>query len=125
MGGTILLGRGHEILEIPEDSWEQHLAHVPQHSQSRLWFMTDAHHQFRYFVVNELVNTQKPVEPDSISEKMNMPLESVKPILEDLERNLFFLVRDDQGAVIWAYPVTVEVTAHKLVFSSGEQLYAA
>jgi hypothetical protein len=87
--------------------------------------MTDAHHQIRYFVVKEMVNTQKPIEPELISEELNMPLELVKPIVEELERNLFFLVRNDHGAVAWAFPVTVEVTPHNMVFSSGERLYGA
>ncbi len=125
MDEKILLGRDQEILEIPLAEWKQDLAHFPEHSQSRLRFMTDAHHQIRYFVVKEMVNAQKPIEPEVISKELNMPLELVKPILEDLEKNLFFLVRNDQGAVAWAFPVTVETTPHKMVFNSGEQLYGA
>jgi hypothetical protein len=34
-------------------------------------------------------------------------------------------VRDEQGAVIWAYPITVAQTPHALTFSSSEHLYAA
>ena len=125
MEEIILLGRDQEILEIPQTTWKQDLANIPQHSQSRLSFMTHAHHQVRYFVVKEMVNTQMPIEPEFISEELKMPLELVKPILDELERNLFFLVRNDQGAVSWAFPVTVEVTPHKMVFSSGEHLYGA
>jgi hypothetical protein len=121
----ILIGRDQEILKIPQATWKQHLAHIPEHSQTRLGFMTSAHHQIRYFVVKELVNLQKPIEPASISEELNMPLELVEQILEELESNLFFLVRNDQGAVSWAFPVTVESTPHKIVFNSGERLYAA
>jgi hypothetical protein len=54
-----------------------------------------------------------------------MPLTQVTDILEVLERKLFFLVRNEQGAVAWAYPVTVTPTPHKLNFSTGERLYAA
>jgi hypothetical protein len=36
-----------------------------------------------------------------------------------------FVFRNGQGAVVWAYPVTVERTPHHLVFGSGEQVYAA
>ena len=125
MEEKILLGRDQKILEIPQTTWKQHLAQIPQHSQSRLSFMTNAHHQIRYFVVKEMANRQKPIEPEFISEKLNMPLARVKPILEELERKLFFLVRNEQGAVAWAYPVTVENTPHKLSFSSGERLYGA
>jgi hydroxymethylpyrimidine pyrophosphatase-like HAD family hydrolase len=125
MEEKILLGRGQKIIEIPQATWKQHLTQIPQHSQSRLNFMTDNHHQIRYFVVKELANRQKPIEPEFISEKLNVPLELVKSILEELERKLFFLVRNEQGAVTWAYPVTVEITPHKINFSSGECLYAA
>lgn len=125
MNEKILLGRDQQIVEIPRAAWEQHLAQIPLHSQTRLNFMTDAHHQIRYFVVKELVNRQKPIEPEVISEKLKMPLERVNLILGELERKLFFLVRNEQGAVAWAYPVTVMTTPHRLVFSSGERLYGA
>ncbi len=125
MEEKILLGRDRQIVEISQAMWKQYLTQVPQHSQARLNFMTGAHHQIRYFVVKELVNTQKPIEPEFISEKFKFPLEQVKFILEELERKLFFLVRNEQGAVAWGYPVTVETTPHRLIFSSGERLYGA
>jgi hypothetical protein len=125
MEGKILVGRDQNILEIPEATWKQHLTQVPQHSQSRLSFMTDAHHQIRYFVVKEMVNRQKPIEAEFISQKLNISLEQVNVILGELQEKLFFLVRNEQEAVIWAYPVTVETTPHKLIFASGERLYGA
>jgi len=87
--------------------------------------MTDIHHKIRYFVVKELVNRQKPLKAELIAEALHIELKRVEDILEELERKLFFLVRNEQGAVIWAYPVTVEPTRHLLNFSSGEKLYAA
>ena len=125
MDDKILLGQGQKIIEIPQATWKSHLTQIPQHSQSRLSFMTEAHHQIRYFVVKEMANTQKPIEPEFISEKLNMPIERVKTILEELERKLFFLVRNEQGAVAWAYPIAVETTPHKLSLASGERLYGA
>ena len=125
MENKVLLGQGQEVVEIPQTTWEHHLAQIPQHSQSRLSFMSNAHHQIRYFVVKEMVYTQKPIQPELISEKLDMPLEAVKSILEELEKKLFFLVRNEHGAVAWAFPVTVENTPHKIRFSSGESLYAA
>jgi hypothetical protein len=125
MSEKILLGQGQKIIEIPQATWKSKLRQIPQHSQSRLSFMTEAHHQIRYFVVKEMANTQKPIDPKFISEKLNMPIERVKSILDELERKLFFLVRNEQGAVAWAYPMTVEATPHKLSFASGERLYGA
>jgi len=49
----------------------------------------------------------------------------VNEILDDLEGNLFFLVRNERGHVSWAFPVTAEQTRHRLRFSTGERIYAA
>jgi len=125
MEEKILLGRDQKIIEIPRALWEQHLAQIPQHSQSRLNFMTEAHHQIRYFTVKEMANKQKPIEPEFIAKELNMQLEQVQAILEELESRLFLLARNEQGEVAWAYPLTVETTPHKLNFASGERLYAA
>ena len=125
MEEKILIGRDREILEIPQATWKQELAQIPQHSQTRLNFMTNTHHQIRNFVVKEMAIRQKPIEPKLISEKLSIPLEQVNFLLEELERKLFFLVRNEQGAVAWAYPITVETTPHKLNFASGERLYGA
>ena len=121
----ILLGRGQSILEAPEADWKMHLAQIPPGWQARLSFMTDTYRRLRYFVVKELADRQKPLEPEYIAEKLDLPLATVQQILEDLEKRLFFLVRNDQNAVAWAYPVTVEPTPHRLKFRSGEQLYGA
>ena len=125
MEEKVLLGRGKEILEISETTWKGHLSEVPEHSQEMLRFMTAQHHQIRYFAVSELIKTGKPLSPGFISEKLGIPFDRVKAILDELEKKLFFLARDEQGAVIWAYPVTVEATPHRLNFSTGERLYGA
>jgi predicted transcriptional regulator len=110
---------------VPQAMWKQHLAQIPEHAPARLSFMTDAHHQVRNFVVVEVVLRQQPLEPKYISESLNLPVDQVTSILDELEKKLTFLVRNAQGAVSWAYPVTVEATPHRLNFDSGEQLYAA
>ena len=125
MSETILLGQGRQILEIPRETWEQHLAQVPQHTKARLSFMSEEHQQVRYFVVRELPSRGEPIEPESISRALRLPLVRVESILDELERELFFLVRNERGAVQWAYPVTVEPTPHHLSFSTGERLYGA
>ncbi len=125
MKETILLGRGREIVESPQAAWKQELAQVPDHSHSRLSFMTPVHHQVRYFVVKELAIRQEPIEAAVIAEQLDIPLEQVQSILDELEQQLFFLVRNERGAVSWAYPVTVEPTPHRLRFATGERLYGA
>lgn len=125
MGGYILFGRDRQISEIPRQMWEGHLAGAPDHSKHRLSFMSEDHHRVRYFVVRELPAHGAPIEPGMISQALQLPLEQVGVILDELEKNLVFLVRDEQEAVAWAFPVTVEPTPHRLEFSTGEQLYAA
>ena len=125
MEEKILLGRDQEMLEVPQATWMQHLAQIPQHSQSRLSFMTGIHNQVRYYVVRELPKRQEPIAPELISDELDIPLELVKSTLEELERRLFFLVRDEQGAVAWAFPGTVEITPHKMDLNGGERLYGA
>jgi hypothetical protein len=125
MTGHILLGREKQILAISEDTWKRHLAQVPQHSHDRLAFMAERHHRVRYFAVSELARLGKPVTPPHISASLKLPLGEVNSILLELEEHLFFLARNEEGAVIWAYPMTVEPTPHRLSFSSGEKLYAA
>jgi hypothetical protein len=49
----------------------------------------------------------------------------VNDVLDELERRMTFLFRNQAGAVAWAYPVTVDVTPHHVTFSTGEQVYAA
>lgn len=49
----------------------------------------------------------------------------VAAILAELEKHLFFLARNREGEVSWAFPVTVEKTAHRLSFSSGEKIFGA
>ena len=125
MTDTILAGRGRQIIQIPRKQWEDHLAKVPTHMKTRLAFMSKEHHRIRYFVVKELPHYGKPMPAEFISEKLRLPINQVERILDDLEKNLFFLVRNDSGAVSWAFPMTVEKTPHHLTFSTGEQTCAA
>jgi hypothetical protein len=125
MKNYVLLGRGSQLLEMPAAHWQQDLLHVPEHSREMLRFMTEAHHQVRYLVVRGMAETGKPIEPGFIAEKLKLPLGQVGDILDELEKKLFFLARDEQGAVSWAYPVTVAPTPHRLNFSTGERLYGA
>ena len=125
MRETILLGQGCQITEIPRKEWQENLSKLTQHSQTRLGFMSEEHHLARNFVVRELPRTGQPLQPDYISQSLEIPLARVNTLLDELEKNLFFLVRNLRGVVTWAYPVTVEKTPHNLVFSTGERLYGA
>ena len=125
MSETILMGQGRQITKIPREDWEQGLSAVSQHIEAELSFMSEEHHLVRYFVVRELPNVGKPLSPESIAHRLNLPVARVNIILDDLEKHLMFLFRNEQGAVAWAYPVTTDSTPHHVTFNTGEQLYAA
>jgi hypothetical protein len=125
MSETILIGRGRKFTSIPRSQWEEQLSKVPSSMNTRLSFMTREHHLVRYFVVRNLPRIGKPIPPELIAAKLHLALPRVIAILTELEQKLFFLVRDDQGHVSWAYPVTVQETPHRLSFSTGDRIYAA
>ena len=125
MKENVLVRNGRKFIEMPRETWEKHIAQAPKDCSQILSFMTEEHHLIRYFVVRELPHIGKPIPPELISDELKMPLSMTNNILDDLEENLFFLVRNEQGEVSWAFPVTVDKTPHQLTFSTGERLNAA
>ena len=125
MEETVLLGRGRDLVTIPRQLLDTHLDQVPEHSKRRLAFMTAKHHEVRYYVVREMPRIGKSITPDQIARDLGLSTDEVKRILDELEQNLFFLVRDENGAVSWAFPLTTEATPHQLTFQSGERLFGA
>ena len=121
----VLLSAGQLITEIPRETWEQHVEQAPTDIAKTLNFMTDVHHLIRYFVVRELPRFGKPLSPEMISEKLNLSLSETNKILDELEKKLFFLVRNEDGEVTWAFPVTVDKTPHRMTFDTGERPNAA
>jgi hypothetical protein len=125
MKENVLLSAGQMLTEIPRETWEQHLEQAPKDISKTLGFMTDVHHLIRNFVVRELPRAGKPLSPNLISEELDLSLSKTIEILDELEKNLFFLVRNEQGDVTWAFPVTVDKTPHRMTFSTCERINAA
>jgi hypothetical protein len=125
MADTVLIGRGDEVLEIPHSDWELELSSAPEAISQRLEFMSDEHHLVRNFVVRELPRLGRSISLSDISRALHLSRDRTTSIVEDLEKNLFFLVRGNDAEVSWAFPVTAEETGHHLVFSTGERLDAA
>jgi hypothetical protein len=125
MNKNLLLGLWRHLLSIPAHLWRRQVHQSAEVSAHSLAFMTADHHAVRNLVVRELPRYGRPIPPEWIAERLYLPLERVTSILEELEHGMTFLFRNQQGEVVWAYPVTVEETPHKITFSSGEKLYAA
>jgi hypothetical protein len=125
MNNNLLLGLFRCVLPVPRVLWQMQVSRNARHLDAGLGFMSAEHHLIRNFVVTELPRVGKPLPPDSIAQSLNLPITQVGTILDDLEKHMTFLFRNEQGAVTWAYPVTVERTPHHLALSTGDQVYAA
>jgi hypothetical protein len=87
--------------------------------------MSAEHHLVRNFVVTELSKVGEPLSPEHIAQELDLPPARLKTILDELEKHMTFLFRDQAGAVTWAYPVTVDTTPHRVSINTGEEVNAA
>jgi hypothetical protein len=120
-----LLGLWKQMLRIPGLIWQAEVTHNAEKGHNRIGFMSADHHKVRDFVVLEIPRRGKPIPAEDIASGVNLPLQRTQEILDELERGMTFLFRNEKGEVVWAYPVTAEPTPHRIHFSSGEQIYAA
>ena len=126
MNKALRLGLWKYWLPVPRPIWQGQVRRDALLAREHgLDFMSDDHHRIRDFVVTELPRIPRPLSAATIAEQLSMPVEKVTGILDDLEKHMTFLYRNPQGEVVWAYPVTVEKTPHRVTFNSGEQIYAA
>ena len=72
---------------------------LPGRMASRLAFMSREHHAIRDFVVREMPRQNRPLSPLGIAQTTGFEIRDVASILGDLEKHLFFLVRDEDGDV--------------------------
>ena len=120
MDNKLLMGLWRMMISIPRPVWQSHVR-----GDADLGFMSHEHHLIRDFAVRELPRVGEPLTLEVIAQALGLPVNRVNAILDELEKRLTFLFRNEQGAVTWAYPVTVDQTPHRVTFSSGEQVYAA
>ena len=125
MSGQILVGQGREIRSTADDEFVAAVNHLPERMAERLAFMSRDHHAVRDFVVREMPRHRRRLSPRQIATATGVDFQRVLTILSDLEKHLFFLVRNSEGDVNWAFPVTTDVTAHRLSFSSSENIFGA
>lgn len=125
MKESVLSIAENQFAEIPTELWKQHVRQTAEEIPKVLGFMTEDHHRVRYFVVKELPRVGEPIPPELIAEELDLPVSKTNEILDELEKNLFFLVRNEKGAVLWTFPVTAYQTPHRLLFSTGESINAA
>jgi len=125
MSSKLMSGLWRYMLTIPAFLWEKHVSKAKKRVEAELGFMSEEHRLIHHCVVRELPRVGEPLSPEFVANKLALPLDRVTSVLNELEEHMTFLFRNSEGAVVWAYPVTVETTPHHVIFSTGEQLYAA
>lgn len=125
MKNKIMLGMWRYMFNVPPFLLEKQRAKGKAKMAANLAFMTAEHRRVHHFAVRALPGLGQPLPPGSIAAALNLPLEKVNTMLDDLEKHMTFLVRNTEGSVVWAYPVTLEKTPHQVTFDTGEQIYAA
>ena len=120
-----LLARGRELHKQPVAEWQAGVRHSTNKTRGHLAFMTADHHAVRNFAVTSLPRFNRPLPLTEVAARLRLPLSRVQAITEELERNLFFLIRDEAGDIAWAFPVTAIRTPHEMLLSTGERVFGA
>ena len=121
----VLLGFKRRMVPIPWYVFTRVLLRGAAKTKRVLGALDDEHRRVHHFVVKKLPALAKPMPPDFIAQGLELEQQRIIQILDELERRLIFLFRPGGRDVVWAYPMTVEQTPHRVTFSSGERLWAA
>lgn len=121
----VILGFKRCTVPIPWILFTRIMSRGAKKTKRVLGGLDEDHRRVHHFVVKNLPSLAMPMPPAFIADRLKLDETRVIRILDELERRLIFLFRPGGRDVVWAYPVTVEPTPHKLAFSSGEKLWAA
>jgi hypothetical protein len=121
----LMLGIWGHMVSVPPILWEREVEKSRKKIEAEMDFMSPDHRRVHHCAVRELPRAGKPMPPESVASELDLPIDRANQILDELEKRMTFLFRNEEGAVVWAYPVTVDKTPHHLAFSTGEQLYGA
>jgi len=125
MTNKLLMGFWRTMVGVPPVLWEKQIERMRHKVKKSTRFMSPEHRLVHHYVVRELPRVGEPIPVERVAQGVALGVEQTIEILKELEERLTFLYRNEQGQVLWAYPVTVEKTPHRITFGSGERLYAA
>ena len=125
MTNMLLIGFWRTMVGVPPVLWEKQIERMRHKVRKSIRFMSPEHRLVHHYVVRELPRVGEPIPVERVAQGLALGVEQTIEILKELEERLTFLYRNEQGQVLWAYPVTVEKTPHRITFGSGERLYAA
>lgn len=109
MSNKLMTGFWRYIFMIPPFLWEKRTDKMKKKIEKKFGYMTEEHRMIHHYVVKELPGVWEPLSPKFAAKELELSHGQVKTILDDLEKKKL-LVRNNDGKVPWAYPVTVEKT---------------
>ena len=125
MSDWLMAGVWRLILRLPPAIGRKRVGQLAERAREVAGAVSAQHRAVHHFVVRELPRLGMPMPPQHIADGLDLPLPTVTGILADLEARKGFLIRNEDGEVVWAFPATAEPTPHRIRFKSGETLYAA
>jgi hypothetical protein len=125
MNNRLMIGLWRLMIKLPPSLWEKRMAGAKEKFKKEFSFMTGDHRAVHHYVVRQLPYGKDPLSPSAIAAALGMTRERVDALLDDLEKHMTFLYRNGNRDVVWAYPVTLEKTPHRLAFHTGEEIFAA
>ena len=125
MANKLFFGFWRLLMPLPSSLWESRLPKIAQETYDGLAWMAEDHHRVREYVVLEIARQGKPLSPVAIAQALDLPADRLAIILDELEKGMTFLFRNEQDQVAWAYPVTAERTPHAVKLDTGDQFHAA
>jgi hypothetical protein len=123
--GSVLVGNPSGFERKPLEEWRSAVRTGASNMRRRLAFMTAEHRAVRNFAVTGLVRFEGPLTVEEIALHVGLSVSRVQEIVVELERQLFFLVRNPAGKVAWAFPVAADRTPHEMRYTSGERSFGA
>lgn len=125
MSNKLMLGLWRYVLHVPPFIWQKQIEKGKRRFEKEYGKMPTDFRNVHHFVVRELPRIGKPLPEGMIAGELGIAIDRVRTALDYLEKRMTYLYRNKAGEVIWAYPVTVEKTPHRIAFNTGEELYAA
>lgn len=113
------------MIPLPQALIKKDMAAMAKAICRRTADVSEEERKVHRFVVMTMTETNEPVSPEYIAEKLEMPLDRVRDIVDKLEEMKVFFYRYHSQGINWAYPVTTENGVHQMAFSTGEKCNAA
>ena len=95
MKNRLMSGIWRYMLAVPPFLWEKQVAKSRKKIQAALGFMSADHRRVHHCAVRELPRVGKPMSPEFIANELDLPPDRVKVILDDLEKHMTFLFRNE------------------------------